>query len=113
MSDGLITSISSANGVNPSVTSYTYWPTGRVKTMTDADNRVSRYDYDAANRLTYTTDPELRRTLKVYNAASEVIEERRGIGTPDVQAYASFTYTLNGKQATIKDAREQADQLHL
>jgi RHS repeat-associated protein len=104
--DGLITSISKANGANPSVTSYTYWPTGRVKTMTDPDNRVSRYDYDAANRLTYTTDPELRRTLKVYNAASEVIEERRGIGTPNVQAYASFTYTLNGKQATIKDARD-------
>jgi YD repeat-containing protein len=79
--------------------------------MTDPDNRVSRYDYDAANRLTYTTDPELRRTLKVYNAASEVIEDRRGIGTPNEQAYATFTYTLNGKQATIKDAREQPDQL--
>jgi RHS repeat-associated protein len=103
--DGLITSISRANGANPSVTSYTYWPTGRVKTMTDPDNRVSRYDYDAANRLTYTTDAELRRTLKVYNAASEVIEDRRGIGTPNEQAYATFTYTLNGKQATIKDAR--------
>ncbi|MBU6162126.1 MAG: hypothetical protein KGO50_13495, partial [Myxococcales bacterium] len=103
--DGLITSISRANGANPSVTSYTYWPTGRVKTMTDPDNRVSRYDYDAANRLTYTTDPELRRTLKVYNAASEVIEDRRAIGTPNEQAYATFTYTLNGKQATVKDAR--------
>jgi RHS repeat-associated protein len=103
--DGLITSISRANGANPSVTSYTYWPTGRVKTTTDPDNRFSRYDYDAASRLTYTTDPELRRTLKVYNAASELIEERRGIGTPDEQAYARFTYTLNGKQATIKDAR--------
>ncbi|MFN8946601.1 MAG: RHS repeat domain-containing protein, partial [Alphaproteobacteria bacterium] len=48
---------------------------------------------------------ELRRTLKVYNAASEVIEERRAVGTPIEQAYAQYTYTLNGKQASVQDAR--------
>ncbi|MFO0475747.1 MAG: hypothetical protein ACK52K_11420, partial [Alphaproteobacteria bacterium] len=73
--------------------------------MTDPDGQVTRYDYDAANRPTFITDPELRRTLKVYNAASEVIEERRAVGTPIEQAYVRYTYTLNGKQASVQDAR--------
>jgi YD repeat-containing protein len=54
--------------------------------MTDPDGQVTRYDYDAANWPTFIADPELRRTLKVYNAASEVIEERRAVGTPIEQA---------------------------
>ena len=57
-----------------------------MRTKTDPDGQVTRYDYDAANWPTFIADPELRRTLKVYNAASEVIEERRAVGTPIEQA---------------------------
>ena len=92
-------SISRANGATPSVVAYTYWPTGRVKTLTDPDNRVSRYDYDVANRLTFTTDPELRRTLKLYNAASEVILPFVYCAAADLTAVVSLTSNWSSTNA--------------
>ena len=44
-------------------------------------------------------------SLVLRRKASEVIEERRAVGTPIEQAYVRYTYTLNGKQASVQDAR--------
>ena len=107
--DGEITKIERATNAAQTIwaaTDYTYWPTGRVKTMTDADGRLTSYEYDTRNRLALTTDPELRRASKIYDEADQVIEERRAVGTALVQAYSKFAYTLNGKQAWIKDAKD-------
>ncbi len=106
--DGLIVKIERAANAAATVwtsTDYTYWPTARVRTMSDADGRVTRYSYDALNRLSVATDPENRQTKKVYDAAGQTIEERRAVGTPQEQVYATYSYTLNGKQAWIKDAK--------
>ncbi len=106
--DGEITKIERATNAAQTTwaaTDYTYWPTGRVKTMTDADGRLTSYEYDTRNRLALTTDPELRRASKLYDEADQVTEERRAVATALEQAYSKFAYTLNGKQAWIKDAK--------
>lgn len=40
----------------------------------------------------------------VYDAAGQLTEKREAVGTSLEQAYASYTYTSNGKQATVTDA---------
>ncbi len=65
--DGLVVKIERASNAAQTTwatTDYTYWPTGRVRTMSDADGRVTRYSYDALNRLSVATDPENRQTKK-------------------------------------------------
>lgn len=82
--DGFIARIERATGdaVTPwATTSYTYWPTGRVRSMTDADGRVTRYEYDAANRLLSTIDPALRRSYSVYDLKGQLIEAIAGFET--------------------------------
>lgn len=106
--DGLVVKIERASNAAQTTwaaTDYTYWPTGRVRTMTDADGRVTRYSYDALNRLSLTTDAENRQSKKIYDAAGQVLEDHRAVGTPQEQVYATFSYTANGKQAWIKDAK--------
>ncbi len=106
--DGLVVKIERASNAAQTTwatTDYTYWPTGRVRTMSDADGRVTRYSYDALNRLSVATDPENRQTKKIYDAAGQTIEDHRAVGTPQVQVYATYSYTANGKQAWVKDAK--------
>ncbi len=45
-----------------------------------------------------------RITKNVYNAAGEIVQVRKAVGTPLEQAYVSYTYTENGKQAGVVDA---------
>ena len=45
-----------------------------------------------------------RITKNVYDAASQLLTVKRAVGTPRAQDYAIYTYSLNGKQATVKDA---------
>ncbi len=40
----------------------------------------------------------------VYNNGSQLLEVQRAVGTSIQQSYATYTYTLNGKQKTVKDA---------
>lgn len=44
-------------------------------------------------------------TPAFFNAAGQVLQERRAVGTPLEEAYATFTYSLNGQQITEADAR--------
>ena len=46
-----------------------------------------------------------RITKNVYDAASQLLTVKRAVGTPRAQDYAIYTYSLNGKQATVKDAK--------
>ena len=45
-----------------------------------------------------------RITKNVYDAASQLLTVKRAVGTLRAQDYAIYTYSLNGKQATVKDA---------
>jgi YD repeat-containing protein len=40
-----------------------------------------------------------------YYPAGQVLQERRGVGTPLEEAYTTFTYSPNGQQITEADAR--------
>lgn len=45
-----------------------------------------------------------RITKSIYDAANQVLKVQKAFGTPIQQDYVTYTYTLNGKQATVKDA---------
>ena len=45
-----------------------------------------------------------RITHKVYDAAGQLLQIQKAYGTPLQQNYATYTYSLNGKQASVQDA---------
>lgn len=45
-----------------------------------------------------------RITKSVYDAAGQLLKVQRAAGTSLQQDYATYTHTLNGKQASVKDA---------
>jgi RHS repeat-associated protein len=88
---------------------------------------VKQYSYDAVGRLectavrmnaaTFATPPASACTLgtegadgpdritkNVYDAAGQLLKVQKAVGTPLVQDYATYTYSLNGKQTSVKDA---------
>jgi YD repeat-containing protein len=87
------------------VTQIAYTPTGQKAQVTDADGRIMRMQYDAVDRLAITIDPELRRVRKVYDLAGQLLQEIRADASPLQQVYAEHSYTANGKEAWIKDAK--------
>ncbi len=111
--DGLVSTIRQATGLaSPNqwaTTTVAYEPTARVRSVTDPDGRVTRFQYDALNRNVLTIDPEGRTAGKTYDADGRVLVERRGDGGPtsatnDVVAYVTRSYTDNGQVATFADA---------
>jgi RHS repeat-associated protein len=40
----------------------------------------------------------------IYDAASQVLKVQKAVGTPLVQDYVTYTYSLNGKKLSVKDA---------
>jgi RHS repeat-associated protein len=47
---------------------------------------------------------EDRITRNIYDNGSQLLQVQRAVGTSLLQNYATYTYTLNGKQQTVKDA---------
>lgn len=56
----------------------TYTPTSKVKTVTDADARVTSSDYDGDDRLLTVTDPVSRKVHYVTDAAGQTLTELGG-----------------------------------
>lgn len=52
----LASTLRSADGTAAERTTYTYTPSGQIKTLTAPDGRVMTYSYDDAQRLTGVTD---------------------------------------------------------
>jgi len=115
--DGMVSTIKQATGLaSPNqwaTTTVAYEPTARVRSVTDPDGRVTRFQYDALNRNILTIDPEGRTAGKTYDAEGHVLVERRGDGAPiptppaisDAIAYITRTYTDNGQVLTFADGR--------
>jgi RHS repeat-associated protein len=98
----------------------------RVYDGASTAQRVSHFSYDTAGRLecaavrmdpaqwdgqTDACKPQLngpkgsdRITKNEYDAAGQLIQVRRAVGTPLEQAYATYSYTLNGKREFVIDA---------
>jgi RHS repeat-associated protein len=93
-----------------------------------ATETMTQFSYDVLNRLTCTAtrmnkaqfgdlpatacDPDAagtqgadRITRNLYDSAGQLLQVRRAVGTPLEQAYATYAYSLNGKQTTVIDAK--------
>jgi len=116
----------------------TYWPTGDLKTSTDASGNITQYAYDAVGRKRVVSDPDGRQIATVYDLAGQVIATWRGgrtwlnsdgtvnatsAPTPSASwipgtyggsgplRYAAYAYTGNGKQKLVVDADGNQTQL--
>ena len=90
---------STANGVpSDAPVSYTYWPTGTRKTMTDASGTTS-YFYDSMNRLTQKQTPEGTLTY-AYDAAGN-LQSMTSNHTPGVSA--TYTYDDLNRLSTVPE----------
>jgi RHS repeat-associated protein len=47
----------------------------------------------------------------LYDSAGQLLQERRGVDTPLLQNYATYTYTLNGRRASVTDANGNRAEL--
>ncbi|TXI21486.1 MAG: hypothetical protein E6Q67_07580, partial [Roseateles sp.] len=102
-----------AQVVGPSLTgSATSCPDPNAATVSRVD-----YAYDALDRVDTETvrlggGAELDRVTKtLYDAAGQVAQVRRAVGTALEQAYATYGYTPNGKQQYVVDANGNRAQL--
>jgi RHS repeat-associated protein len=114
-----------AGGTHNLVTSYTYFPDGQVKTITDplgrvsaftydafgrlqtqtvaqgtADQAVTTYEYDAAGNVSAIIDPDMHRTEDHYDSMNRLMRTRDALGHDTV-----FTYDVSGNPQTKTDAR--------
>lgn len=78
-----------SSGSNGQRLGYTYDGNGNLKTRTDAAGRITRYDYDALNRLVQVTAPDGGVVVNHYDAEGNLdyVQDPRGLRT---------TYTYNG-----------------
>jgi RHS repeat-associated protein len=81
------------NGNNGQQVQYTYDGNGNLQTRRDATGKLTRYDYDALNRLVKVTAPDTGTVQTVYDADGYVkyIEDQRGLRT-------SYTYDAFGNR---------------
>jgi RHS repeat-associated protein len=96
----------SAGGTTLRTTSATYTPTGKPKTTTDANGNVTRFSYDALDRLVSTTDAMGRVTTTVY----DTLGRQTQVINPAIQAMPLLAqaYTPNGRLASLTDANTNA-----
>jgi RHS repeat-associated protein len=97
-----VTGSSVATWVASKVTTFT--PTSKELTVTDADGAVTSFAYDGADRKFVTTDPVNRQTEMVYDAAGNVLQEIRGLGSAIQMTYATYTYGADGEKTSVQDA---------
>lgn len=74
---------------------FSYDGNGNLKTRTDAQNRTTRYDYDALNRLAQVISPDTGLLVNHYDTEGnlEYVQDPRGLRT-------SFTYNGFGQRLT-------------
>jgi len=92
---------------------YTYDAMGNLRTLTDARNNTTLYNYDLAGRLTEVAYPGGRTWQAVdFDAAGRVLETLEGQGISFVQGtgyqvddgvHTYYTYNTFGELATIDD----------
>jgi RHS repeat-associated protein len=86
-----------------------------ARRMNPAQFAVSLLPASACDRDNVGTAPNDfgfdRITQNIYDAAGQLLQERRGVDTPLLQTYARYTYTLNGRRASVTDANGNRAEL--
>ncbi len=120
------------NGQSPDAgtltTTYAYDEVGNKIRQTDAEGRVTRWEYDAMGRETARVLPLGQREEKGYNAAGELIESTDFNGVTTRYSYdpagrlatidyasdadVSTTYTDAGERDGVTDGRGQSSWVH-
>ncbi|HEY7641623.1 MAG TPA: RHS repeat-associated core domain-containing protein [Steroidobacteraceae bacterium] len=91
--------------------SSTYTKTSKVLTEANGAGNTTTYTYDSMDRVVDVADPMNRHGHFDYNLAGEVLTEYRAYGSPLQQPYARYTYTLNGRRESVKDANNNKSTL--
>lgn len=95
-----------SDGIAVSATQYSYDAVGRLECRAQRMNPAV-YGSLPASACTLGTEgaqgPD-RITKNVYDAAGQLLKVQKAFGTSLQQDYATYTYTPNGKQASVKDA---------
>jgi RHS repeat-associated protein len=121
--DGRLVRAAAQIGTQWAVSCRTYSPSGKLTQVwgpgqtagattcptAAAPAAVATYGYDALDRQVRVTlsltpaqgGPRVTETL--YNLDGSVQAIRRAVGTALAQTYATYTYTANGRQATVQD----------
>ena len=95
----------SGGGTVQSVTDYSYDLAGRpLCTAVRMDPAQWGGQSDACTPQTTGPNGPDRITKNVYDAAGELMQVRKGVGTNLEQAYTTYSYTPNGKQEYVIDA---------
>jgi RHS repeat-associated protein len=81
-----------------------YTPTSKVASVTDGDTRVTTTTYDGVDRPSIVTDPVLRQSQTIYDAAGNTLQEIHGLGTGKQATYATYTYGSDGEKLSVYDA---------
>jgi len=104
--DRLLQTSDSIDGTVIRTTSTTYSPTGKAATSTDANGNVTRYAYDAADRLQSMTDP----LGKVTSFGYDMMSRQTQVFNTAIQAGALQikTYSPDGMLASLADATHPA-----
>lgn len=102
-----------STGAIVSAAQYTYDAAGRLDCAATRMNlsAIPAIGSDACTLGTEGSFGKDRITKNVYNVASQLLVVKKAFGTAIQQDYVTYTYTLNGKQQTVKDANGNLAQL--
>jgi RHS repeat-associated protein len=99
--EGNLTELRQYKGAGPTgtydSTKYTYWPTGKLKTVTDPANNVWSYKYDVQGRKIEENDPDKGISKFEYDATDQLVSSTDARG---VKLYNS--YDINGRKTTTR-----------
>jgi len=104
--DRKLTERTSSGGTAYALTQYSYDTAGRPE-CTAARLNPAAYGSLPASACALGvqgSDGPDRITRNVYDAGGQMLKVQRAYGTPLQQDYATYTYTPNGKQASVTDA---------
>lgn len=97
----------SSGGTTHALTQYSYDSFGRLE-CTAVRMNPATWGSTLPNACTLGTqgsDGPDRITRNIYDTAGQLLQVRKGFGTSVENAYATYTYTLNGKREETIDAR--------
>ncbi|HMN13166.1 MAG TPA: CARDB domain-containing protein [Bellilinea sp.] len=90
------------SGTDPrgnTVATATYYPDGRLETVTDALGNVTSYAYDLAARTTTTTNPDGGVEVSAFDAAGNLLSQ-----TNSLEHTTTYTYDSNHNKLSETDA---------
>ncbi len=97
--------MNSVGGIVKTVTQFSYDPVDRlICTAVRMDPAQWGSQTDACNPQLTGPDGADRVTRNEYDAAGQLLKIQKAVGTSLSQDYATYTWSLNGKRSSVKDA---------